>query len=481
MSTQNNFLGRTLSLLGLLIASLIPLSAFSQVTLSPGDNIQAAVDQSGPGTTFFLNAGTFRLQSVQPKDGDIFVGAGATILNGAQLLTSFGREGALWVAYDQYQQGQLNGGCDAQHPGCVFPEDLYFDDKPLLHVTDPVAIAPGTWFFDYANHKIYFADDPTGHKVEASVARSAFRGPASNVTITTLTIEKYATPGQFGTIGDQYPGPNWVVANNEIRWNHGAGVNLTSGSQATNNFIHHNGQKGIGAGGQNVLIQGNEISFNNWAGYDPGWDSGGGKFAQTDGLVVRGNNVHDNYGPGLWNDVDSINTLYEGNTIVNNTAGAGIQYEISYAATIRNNVVRNNSVGNSPWMWGAQILIQNSRDVAVYGNTVEVAADRGNGVGIVQQFRGDGAYGPHIAANNYVFNNSITYRRSPQGVSGMVGDYLESALVGTQGNLFDYNAYHMTDPGAAHWRWSGYQNWDGMHLMGQELHGSVDSNLAAAQ
>src|SRR5207302_10804402 len=106
LSTPRTFLSRTVSLISLLIAYLIPVSAFTQVTLSPGDNVQAAVDQSGPGTTFILNAGTFRLQSVQPKDGDIFVGTGATILNGAQLLTSFGREGVLWVAYDQNQQGQ---------------------------------------------------------------------------------------------------------------------------------------------------------------------------------------------------------------------------------------------------------------------------------------------------------------------------------------------------------------------------------------
>lgn len=469
------------SALACLAFTLIPALAFGQITLSPGDDVQAAVDRNPPGTTFALNGGIFRLQMVRPKDGDTFVGTPGTTLSGAALLTDFGREGALWVVYNQGQQGQLNGFCDNRHPRCAYPEDLYFDDRPLLHVADLGSVGPGAWFFDYANQKIYFADDPTGHKVEVSVMRSAFSGSASNVAISTLVIEKYAVPGQFGAIGDQYPGPNWLVINDELRWNHGTGINLGDGGQAIGNFVHDNGQKGIGAGGQNVLVQGNQISFNNWAGFDPAWDSGGAKFAQTNGLVVRGNFVHDNAGPGLWSDVDSINTLYENNTVVNNVGGAGIQYEVSYAATIRNNVVRNNSVGNSSWMWGAQILLQNSRDVAVYGNTVEVASDRGNGIGIIQQYRGDGAYGPHIAANNSIVNNSIIHRQSPQGVNGEVSDYDETGLLQYQSNIFDFNAYHVTDPTAWHWRWNGYQDWGGMHAVGQELHGTIDSNLPPAQ
>ncbi len=459
---------------------MIPVLGYCQVTLSPGDNIQQAVDQNPPGTTFILNGGIYRLQSVRPKDGDTFSGMPGAVLSGAVVLTDFTREGALWVVSNQTQQGQLNGMCDAQHPRCVHPEDLYFDNTPLVHVNDLASVAPGTWFLDYDNQRIYFADDPTGHTVETSVARSAFYGQANQVTIQNLTIEKYAVPGQFGALGDQYPGPNWVVANNEIRWNHGVGINLTDGGQAINNRVHHNGEKGIGGGGENLLVQGNDISFNNWAGYDPIWEGGGCKFAQTNFLTVRGNSIHDNLGPGLWNDVDSINTLYEGNTIVNNTGGAGIQYEISYAATIRYNVVRNNSIGNSTWLWGSQILIQNSRDVAVYGNTVEVSSS-GNGIGIIQQDRGTGIYGPHIAANNYVFNNSITHRQSPRGMNGQVADYNAQQLLTTQNNQFDYNSYHLSDPTAHEWIWGDSQDWDGLHAAGQELHGTLDSNLPPTQ
>jgi len=159
--------------------------------------------------------------------------------------------------------------------------------------------------------------------VEASVTRSAFWGSAADVTISGLTVEKYAIPAQFGAIGDQYPGPNWTVTNNEVRWNHGTGIALISSSQATLNYCHHNGEKGIGGAGTNILVEGNQVSFNNWAGFDPTWEAGGMKFALTTNLIVRRNSVHDNSGPGIWADVGNINTLIESNVVINNT-GAGI-------------------------------------------------------------------------------------------------------------------------------------------------------------
>ena len=444
------------------------------VTLKPGDDLQRVVERHPPGTTFVFEKGTYRLQMIHPKDGDTFVSSGGTVLSGARELTKFTREGNLWVASGQDQQGQINGDCDKQHPRCMHPEDLFFDDHPLRHVADRSAVGPGTWFLDYRSHKIYFSDDPAGHKVEASVARSAFASPARNVTIRGLIIEKYAVPAQFGAIGDQYPGPNWMVADNEVRWNHGTGIHVESGSQALNNHVHHNGQKGIGANGQNVLVEGNEISFNNWAGFDIGWEAGGTKFAQTDHLIARKNQVHDNVGAGLWVDENCIHTLLEDNVVENNLGG-GIQYEISYAGTIRDNVVRNNANFASPWMWGAQILLMNSRDVEVYLNKVEVPADRGNGIGIIQQNRGTGAYGAHVAANNYVHNNSVVYRGSPNGTSGVVGDYNQESLLRGENNRFDYNTYRVTDASAAHWMWGGFETWEGMHKLGQELHGHMQT------
>src|SRR5262249_44454163 len=155
--------------------------------------------------------------------------------------------------------------------------------------------------------------------------------------------------------------------------NHGTGISLANGSQALSNYVHNNGQKGIGGVGSNLVVFGNEISYNNFAGFDVTWEAGGTKFALTTGLILRSNNVHGNRGPGLWADVDCVKSTIENNTVTNNFGGPGIQYEISTSAKIRYNTVRYNYTPDGGWwMWGAQILVQNSSDVEVYGNTVDV-------------------------------------------------------------------------------------------------------------
>ncbi len=204
------------------------------------------------------------------------------------------------------------------------------------------------------------------------------------------------------------------------------------------------------------------------------------KFAETTNLTIRGNTIHDNVGPGAWSDVDSLNTLYESNVIMNNTSGGGIQYEISNGATIRYNIVCYNSIPQSSWLWGSQILIQNSQNVQVYGNTVETPVGGGNGIGIIQQNRGSGPYGPRLAINNSVHNNVVTYRGGVTS-SGMVADWNEAQLIQTGNNSFDYNAYHLPDPNWYHWNWGDGVTFALLQQAGQELHGTADANMPPMQ
>ena len=115
--------------------------------------------------------------------------------------------------------------CVTAYPRCGYPEDLFIDNVPLQHVDSLSAVGPGKWYFDYAADKIYFADDPQGRTVETSVTATAFAGYARDVTIRGLIIEKYATPSPRGAIDGGYSG--WLVENNEVRWNHHAGVRGT--------------------------------------------------------------------------------------------------------------------------------------------------------------------------------------------------------------------------------------------------------------
>ena len=141
------------------------------IVINPGDDIQSIVDTNPEGTTFILKAGVHRFREIWPKDGNTFIGENGAIMNGSRLLTEFETDGGLYYAANQ-TQGDWYGGSDICQEGwerCNHPEDLYFDNVPLRHVTSLADVAPGKWFFDYDADRIYFADDPTGHTVETSV------------------------------------------------------------------------------------------------------------------------------------------------------------------------------------------------------------------------------------------------------------------------------------------------------------------------
>ncbi|MPZ99440.1 MAG: right-handed parallel beta-helix repeat-containing protein [Dehalococcoidia bacterium] len=445
------------------------------VSVAPGDDIQALVDRNPSGTTFHLAAGVYRQQSIRPKDGNSFIGAPGAILNGARLLTSFEREGNLWVATGQTQQGKQGGACVVRDNGirygaCKYPEQLFIDGEILWQVANKNQVTSGSWYFDYGANRIYFADDPSGRTVETSVTAHAFQGDADDVTIRGLVIEKYAAPAQRAAVEGR-TGTDWLVEDNELRFNHGYGLRTGHRMRALGNHIHHNGQLGVGGAGADVLIEGNEIAYNNISGFAPRWEGGGSKWVKTTGLVVRDNHVHHNEGPGLWTDIDNVDTLYEGNRVEYN-AGKGIVHEISYAAVIRDNVVAHNGLEYDVWLWGAQITVQNSVDVEVTGNEVTVDPSSGNGIAVINQSRGTGIQGPWVSRNAWVHHNQITYLGSA-GASGVVDDDGGNACDGTWNNRFDHNTYRVTGSQGGRFMYCGGGDFAQFQERLQEANGQV--------
>jgi hypothetical protein len=376
-----------------------------------------------------------------------------------------------WVATDQTQEGRPQGECSEGFPRCNRPEDLFFDNQTLRHVTSRDDLTAGTWFFDYEADRIYLYDDPAGHVVETSVTSRAFGGSARDVVIRDLTIEKYASRAQYGAI-ESDDGTGWTVDNVTLQYNHGAGIRMGSETRLTNSRIVNNGQLGIRAFGENGLIEGNEIAYNNYAGFDSYWEAGGSKFSDTNTLTVRNNYVHHNDGPGLWTDINNINTLYENNLVLYNQRN-GIYHEISYAAVISNNVVKFNGLNYDNWLWGSQILIATSSDVEVYGNEVVVSADKGNGIGVVNQDRGNGTYGPWRSYNNYIHDNVIIYL-GETGTSGVATDFDNQRFWQEANNRFDHNTYYTLSAEFRHWRWADRElTWTDLTIQGQETNGML--------
>ena len=420
------------------------------IMLHPGDNIAALVSAAPAGATFYFEAGVYRGVSLTPKDGQTFIGAQGAVLNGSAVLTNWTQSGNLWVIGGQTQQGRVNGSAEflpgTQRPGN--PETVFVDNTPLKAVDALSKVVAGTFYFDYAADKIYIADNPAGHTVEAGKLTDAFHGSATNVTVQNLVIEKYDPVIQDGAIkGDQ----SWTIRDNEVRLNYAVGITAHDGSQIIGNYVHDNGQMGLGGYGNNILVQGNELAKNGfWSGIDPLWEAGGFKFADTDNLVVRGNYSHDNNGTGLWTDINNIHTLYEDNVVVHNTIN-GISHEISYDAIIRNNTLIGNGYGDTRgWGWGSDINIQNSQNVEVYGNRVDMTGG-GNGIVMIQQDRGSGTHGTYKTTGNQIHDNIIVDHDGHGSIGGFA-DYNQSGML-NGGNTWSNNQYFMSD-GAGRFEWS---------------------------
>jgi parallel beta-helix repeat protein len=296
-----------------------------------------------------------------------------------------------------------------------------------------------------------------------------------HVTVRGFVIEHFLNDWAVGPRAPVHPGWNWTVENNEIRRNERAGLVLGNGMIARDNYIHHNGQLGINGGPvSGVLIEGNQIAYNNTGSYSTGIHAGGAKIigssAGSSNLVWRGNWVHHNTGHGLWMDYNVRNVTFEDNLIEDNT-GIGIFHEVSWDAIIRHNVIRNNAamyVGKSCYH-GAQIQVLNSQNVEIYGNTVR-STDGSNGICAVDIDRPATAPASTKVANLFVYDNEVRMRLS--GSTGMVG---RAAAYGTTANnRFVHNTYYVATMTSRQWAWSTYPvAWNPWNDFGNDVQGTM--------
>ena len=383
------------------------------ITVSPGDDVQKLINDNSSGTSFFFRAGTYRRFSVQPKSGNVFVGANGAILTGAKVLTNWKQDGSRSYMSGQTQgssnrsEGDSWGRCESGYDHCVYPEDVFVNGNTLWQVSSKSAVGSGKFYFDYGADRIYIGDNPSGKTVETSVSAHAFFGNAFNVTIKNFEIRQYANPGRQGAVNPRFgrtgsAGGNWNVTNNEIHHNHGWGIKIEHDFTIRGNNIHHNGQGGIGGVGDDLLIENNEIARNCISGFKCfGFEGGALKINSSTNATIRNNNVHDNFGHGLHFDIGSRNITFENNTVRNNE-GVGIHYEISYDAKIRNNTVTGNGF-HRDGSWGDPgIMVLSSRDVEVSDNQV-----RNNFLGILARQDSRTSVG---VRNLYVHDNTIEMR-----------------------------------------------------------------------
>ncbi len=261
------------------------------VVVNPGTDLRALTSSRPAGTTFYLTAGTHTLPNgpIDPKTGNQYIGAPGAVLDG------------------QFTTNYTSG---------------------------------------------------------SRTMSMAFKGAAhySNVTIKHLTIKNFGqSDGKTTSMVNQTAinwgqSPGWTVSNNTISHNGGSGIWLVDDSKLLNNCIEYNEQLGFSVpsrGGNyeqrvNVLVEGNEIRYNNRSnaietlGVCTGC-SGGLKVWNAKNVTIRNNNVHSNNGNGIWIDNNNIDILIEANVSKDNRK-RGIFYEISYSGIIRDNYITGNYV-----------------------------------------------------------------------------------------------------------------------------------------
>jgi len=495
----------------------------AQVTLHASDNVPKIVSSKPEGTTFIFAPGTYRLsQAIIPKNNDKFLGekqcappesSCPAIITGGVVIGPKAR----FVAgnYEVANQKQRNqraaneSDCDTGYLGCMYPEDLFFDGKPLLHLDSPTlpSLGPGEWWFDYNNHTIYFHDDPTGHTVETSVVDGAFGGPANHVTIQYLTVEETAGMYPVAAIG-QGQGANaltqetdWRVENCEIRLNHGFGVRVGYRIRVLHNYIHDNGETGVGGGigvesapethstDAQMLIMGNTINHNDYAHFDSQFGSGGIKIGATNGIVIRNNIIEHNEGAGIHLDDDSGDALIDGNTIADNADTDGLVQEIGDGSAIfRNNKVLRNGAQVYGKNSAFQIALRVSPRVEVYCNALEVPPGPGiHAFGIGTSNRGKSQFPPfqyRTAVGNSFHHNTVIWE---PGATGEIG--IRHNDPQNQPNFFtantppDYNSYHLANESAALFvydndnsRRNQVKNFRDHRASHADVHSSADTN-----
>ena len=353
-----------------------PSPACTGRALTPTSNVQTAINDAAPGTTFCFWPGTYHVSALIPKSGDVLDGDG--------------------------QAAVLDGGNSASYA-------IYGD--------------------------------------------SASPGP-SDVIIRGFVIRNFRTPLQQGAIQD-FNGPAWLIQGNHITHNAAAGVATGDKVKVVSNLIDYNAQEGFAAHGYGGLFEDNDIAYNNlYLAVDPRWEAGGGKAWATDNLTFESNYVHNNGGTGLWADTNNINTTFDHNTVSNNR-GAGISEEISYNATITNNLVTGNAMPSAPggnqgqrWGWDAGIQLRasgglsSSSPVIIADNTV---TDNFNGITLLQSpspnacpNKGEGLYGLCRVQNVIVENNYITMS---QGTTGEMQDGTSNSIFTSWNNHWFNNHY----------------------------------------
>jgi Right handed beta helix region len=275
--------------------------------------------------------------------------------------------------------------------------------------------------------------------------------------------------------------PQGIFQGTEFKKNFNAGLGVHgSNARLTDIYTHHNGRYGLVVnpscvgcpGPSGVVIEDSEIAFNNTRMLPTNGDAGGTKFTYSDGMIVRRNQVHDNYGSGLWWDAGNRNAQVYDN-VINDNRNWGIFWEISYGgAKIHHNTLTGNGVsgGTGNFFNAVQLLVSASDGtvggIEIYENTIDGAAYP---LALINT-----AGHPTQTRNVNVHHNLMILRASTTKVGAAAFNGTTDLFGAAANNRFAYNTYQVPDLGGVHWAWNGQLlTWSQWRAFGHDVSGTL--------
>lgn len=219
-----------------------------------------------------------------------------------------------------------------------------------------------------------------------------------------LTFRHAANDGLIGTVCTGSEGS--IFENLTVEWTNGTGYMITGAGHLVRGVrARYNGMSGIrGIYCDRCIVEHATSRFNNWKGYYPMWDSGGGKWLYTTRSTFRHLDFSDNEGPGLWLDMDNFDNTIEQSRFSGNR-GANLFLEWTTERTlVRNNLFTGARDGGTIY-YGLGVLVQAAGNNTIVHNTF--LGNRGGGLRI-RADRRDRARGNRYYNNLFVANHAFT-------------------------------------------------------------------------